>query len=170
MCLIRQKRTHLRETLGHFPREETHLRETLGHFLCEETHLRETLGHFLREETHLRETLGHFLREETHLGETLGHLFREETHLVLAKSLFWDKKRLFATVLGTKRGVLGWQCPNVNLLGIDICVSCLPAIWQEWSKKIVGHNGIKTTLRYLHTSNKDLLKILSPLDSLNLEI
>ncbi len=142
MCLIRQKRTHLRETLGHFPREETHLRETLGHFP----------------------------REETHLGETLGHFPREETHLVLAKSLIWGKKRLFTTILGTKRGVLGWQCPNVNLLGIDICVSCLPAIWQEWSKKIVGHNGIKTTFRYLHNSDKDLLKILSTLDSLDLEI
>jgi len=170
LCLIRQKRTHLRETLGHFPREETHLRETLGHFLREETHLRETLGHFPREETHLRETLGHFPREETHLRETLGHFPREETHLVLAKSLFWGKKRLITTILGTKRGVLGWQCPNVNLLGIDICVSCLPAIWQECSKKIVGHNDIKTTMRYLHTGNKDMSKILSSLDSLNLEI
>ena len=37
-------------------------------------------------------------------------------------------------------------------------------------QKIMGHNDIKTTLRYLHTSNKDLLKILSPLDSLNLEM
>ena len=37
-------------------------------------------------------------------------------------------------------------------------------------QKIMGHNDIKTTMRYLHTSNKDLLKILSPLDSLNLEI
>ena len=37
-------------------------------------------------------------------------------------------------------------------------------------QKIMGHNDIKTTMRYLHTSNKDLLKILSPLDSLNLEL
>ena len=63
----------------------------------------------------------------------------------------------------------GWQCPNVNLLEMEICVSCLPAIWQEWSKKMSGHNDIKTTLHYLHASNKDLLKILSPLDSLDLE-
>jgi integrase/recombinase XerD len=35
-------------------------------------------------------------------------------------------------------------------------------------QKLLGHNDIKTTLRYLHTSNKDLLKIISPLDSLNL--
>ena len=36
-------------------------------------------------------------------------------------------------------------------------------------QKLLGHNDIKTTLRYLHTSNKDLLKIISPLDDLNLE-
>jgi site-specific recombinase XerD len=36
-------------------------------------------------------------------------------------------------------------------------------------QKIMGHNDIKTTMRYLHTSNKDLLKILSPLDTLNLD-
>lgn len=35
-------------------------------------------------------------------------------------------------------------------------------------QKLLGHNDIKTTLRYLHTSNKDLLKIISPLDDLNL--
>jgi integrase/recombinase XerD len=35
-------------------------------------------------------------------------------------------------------------------------------------QKLLGHNDIKTTLRYLHTSNKDLLKIASPLDDLHL--
>ena len=35
-------------------------------------------------------------------------------------------------------------------------------------QKILGHNDLKTTLRYLHTSNRDLLKIISPLDDLNL--
>ncbi len=35
-------------------------------------------------------------------------------------------------------------------------------------QKLLGHNDIKTTLRYLHTSNKDILKIISPLDDLNL--
>ena len=35
-------------------------------------------------------------------------------------------------------------------------------------QKLMGHNDIKTTLRYLHTSNKDLLRIVSPLDDLDL--
>ena len=35
-------------------------------------------------------------------------------------------------------------------------------------QKLLGHNDIKTTLRYLHTSNKDLLRIVSPLDELKL--
>lgn len=36
-------------------------------------------------------------------------------------------------------------------------------------QKIMGHNDLKTTMRYLHTSNKDLLKIISPLDGLVFE-
>ena len=35
-------------------------------------------------------------------------------------------------------------------------------------QKLMGHNDLKTTLRYLHTSNKDLIKIISPLDNLKL--
>jgi site-specific recombinase XerD len=35
-------------------------------------------------------------------------------------------------------------------------------------QKLLGHNSLKTTLIYLHTSNKDLLKIVSPLDDLKL--
>jgi site-specific recombinase XerD len=35
-------------------------------------------------------------------------------------------------------------------------------------QKLLGHNDIKTTLRYLHTTNKDLLNIISPLDDLEL--
>ena len=34
--------------------------------------------------------------------------------------------------------------------------------------KLLGHNDIRTTLRYLHVSNRDLLQILSPLDGLDL--
>jgi len=34
--------------------------------------------------------------------------------------------------------------------------------------KLLGHNDIKTTLRYLHITNRDMLQIISPLDDLNL--
>ena len=35
--------------------------------------------------------------------------------------------------------------------------------------KLLGHNDIKTTLRYLHVTNRYVLQIVSPLDDLNLE-
>jgi len=35
--------------------------------------------------------------------------------------------------------------------------------------KLLGHNDIKTTLRYLHVSNRDMLQIISPLDDLKLD-
>ena len=35
--------------------------------------------------------------------------------------------------------------------------------------KLLGHNDIKTTLRYLHVTNRDMLKVISPLDNLNLD-
>ena len=34
--------------------------------------------------------------------------------------------------------------------------------------KLLGHNDIKTTLRYLHVTNRDMLQIISPLDNLKL--
>jgi len=36
--------------------------------------------------------------------------------------------------------------------------------------KLLGHNDIKTTLRYLHVTNRDLLQIISPLDELKLNL
>ncbi len=36
-------------------------------------------------------------------------------------------------------------------------------------QKLLGHNDIKTTLRYTHVSNVTLSKIISPLDKLNLK-
>lgn len=35
-------------------------------------------------------------------------------------------------------------------------------------QKLLGHNDIKTTLRYLHVSNRDMLQVISPLDDLKL--
>lgn len=32
--------------------------------------------------------------------------------------------------------------------------------------KLLGHNDIKTTMRYLHVTNRDILQIVSPLDDL----
>ena len=34
--------------------------------------------------------------------------------------------------------------------------------------KLLGHNDIRTTLRYLHVTNRDMLQIISPLDDLKL--
>jgi len=38
----------------------------------------------------------------------------------------------------------------------------------KYIKDLLRHFNIKTTLRYLHTSNKDLMRIISPLDNLKL--
>ncbi|MBS1747762.1 MAG: hypothetical protein JST21_16480 [Bacteroidetes bacterium] len=35
-------------------------------------------------------------------------------------------------------------------------------------QKLLGHTDLKATMIYLHTSNKDLIKIISPLDNLKL--
>jgi integrase/recombinase XerD len=37
-------------------------------------------------------------------------------------------------------------------------------------QKLLGHNDIKTTLRYLHTSHKDLIQVVSPIEHLDINI
>ena len=37
-------------------------------------------------------------------------------------------------------------------------------------QKLLGHNDLKTTLRYLHVTNRDLMRIISPLDDLDLKM
>jgi site-specific recombinase XerD len=36
----------------------------------------------------------------------------------------------------------------------------------DFIQKLLGHNDLKTTLRYLHVTNKDMLNILSPLEDI----
>jgi len=35
--------------------------------------------------------------------------------------------------------------------------------------KLLGHNDIRTTMRYLHVTNRDILQVMGPLDDLNLD-
>jgi len=37
-------------------------------------------------------------------------------------------------------------------------------------QKLLGHNDIRTTLRYLHITNRDLLNVFSPIDGLNFNL
>ena len=38
----------------------------------------------------------------------------------------------------------------------------------RYIQKILGHNDLKTTLRYLHVTNRDLSRIESPIEDLDL--
>lgn len=54
------------------------------------------------------------------------------------------------------------HCFTVHLLNKVIDIGMI--------QKLLFHNDIRTTLRYLHTSHKDLLDVVSPIDHLNIVI
>jgi integrase/recombinase XerD len=61
---------------------------------------------------------------------------------------------------------LGQNYNKYCLLRLTILLENGPDI--KYIQQLLGHNDIKTTLLYLHTSNKDLVKITSPPDDLRL--
>jgi len=64
-----------------------------------------------------------------------------------------------------KAGII--QDGNMHLLRHSFATHLLDkGIDVVFIQKILGHNNIKTTLRYLHVSNKDLVQIISPLEDI----
>ncbi len=59
------------------------------------------------------------------------------------------------------------QAGNMHMLRHSFATHLLDkGIDVVFIQKLLGHNDIKTTLRYLHVTNKDLINILSPLDDI----
>lgn len=59
------------------------------------------------------------------------------------------------------------QAGGVHLLRHSFATHLLEkGIDVVFIQKLLGHNDIKTTLKYLHVSNKDLTQIVSPLDDI----
>ncbi len=59
------------------------------------------------------------------------------------------------------------QAGNMHLLRHSFATHLLDkGIDVVFIQKLLGHNDIKTTLRYLHVTNKDLVHIISPLDDI----
>ncbi len=65
----------------------------------------------------------------------------------------------------TKAGII--QDGSMHMLRHSFATHLLDkGIDVVFIQKLLGHNNIKTTLRYLHVTNKDLVNILSPLEDI----
>lgn len=91
----------------------------------------------------------HFLFEGQFEGE---HLSARSVQSVLQKAK-------------TKAGIV--QSGGMHLLRHSFATHLLEkGIDVVFIQKLLGHNDIKTTLRYLHVSNKELVQIISPIDDI----
>ena len=72
----------------------------------------------------------------------------------------------------------GKHCKATGKLRMLIGTQCFPTVLRQMpirklekvvgKQKILGHNDLKTTLRYLHVTNRDLSRIESPLEDLDI--
>ncbi len=91
----------------------------------------------------------YYLFEGQHTGE---HLSIRSIQLVLGRA----KQKAGITQAGSMHMLRHSFATHLLDKGIDVV----------FIQKLLGHNDIKTTLRYLHVTNKDLLNIISPLEDI----
>ena len=80
--------------------------------------------------------------------------------------------------IGKLRMPIGKHCRATGKLRMLIGTQCFPTVLRQipirklekvvGKQKILGHNDLKTTLRYLHVTNRDLSRIESPLEDLDI--
>ena len=80
--------------------------------------------------------------------------------------------------IGKLRMPIGKHCRATGKLRMLIGTQCFPTVLRQipirklekvvGKQKILGHNDLKTTLRYLHVTNRDLSRRVSPLEDLDL--
>ena len=81
------------------------------------------------------------------------------THRSVQQLLKEAKKRANVTQPGSTHALRHSYATHQLDKGVDI----------TYIQKILGHNDLKTTLRYLHVSTRDLHKIKSTLDDMEFE-
>lgn len=76
--------------------------------------------------------------------------------------------RIVQKILGTAKNKAGINKPgSVHALRHSYATHLLENGTDiKFIQELLGHNDIKTTLRYLHVSKKELAKIESPLDKI----